>query len=413
MQTCHDVSLDAIRACFPALASPWALLENAGGSQVPHAVIDAVRQYMTQSYVQLGAGYPMSDVATRTVDDAHRFVNLLCNGTKTGHAILGPSSTQICHLIAGCMADRIRPRDEIVVAANGHEANIGPWLRLERAGATIRWWPVDRDAGDCTMDGLRRVLSDKTRLVAFPHVSNLLGGIVDVAEITRVVHEAGARVFVDGVAYAPHRAIDVASWDVDWYVYSTYKVYGPHMGALYGRADAIAELEGPNHFFIPRDRVPYKFELGGACHEGCAAIVALGGYLSFLAGRPDGPCDRATVERAFERMTELEVPLQRRLLERLADVRGLRIIGTLDATADARVPTVSVLHHSRRSSELVAAAHASRVAIRFGHMYSYRLCEALGVPTEEGVVRVSAVHYNTLHEVDRAVDALAAACELS
>jgi cysteine desulfurase family protein (TIGR01976 family) len=409
MQTCLDVSLDSIRARFPALASPWALLENAGGSQVPLEVIDAVRRHMTESYVQLGAGYPMSDVATRTVDEAHRFANVLFNGTETGHAILGPSSTQLCHLIAGCLSERLRAGDEVVVAANGHEANIGPWLRLARAGATVRWWPVDRDAGDCTLDGLRRVLSERTRLVAFPHVSNLLGGIVDVAAITRLAHDAGARVFVDGVAYAPHRAIDVAAWDVDWYVYSTYKVYGPHMGALYGRADAIAELEGPNHFFIPRDSVPYKFELGGACHEGCAGILALGQYLAFLAGAPGAACERGLVERAFERMTEREVGLQRRLLERLADMRHLRIVGPLSSDAASRVPTVSVLHDRLRPSAVVAAAHAARVAIRHGHMYSYRLCEALGIPTEEGVVRLSAVHYNSDAEIDRAADALASA----
>ena len=109
-------------------------------------------------------------------------------------------------------------------------------------------------------------------LVAFPHVSNLLGEIVDVAEVTSLAHQSGARVVVDGVAYAPHRAIDVASWKVDWYAYSAYKVYGPHMAVLWGRSDALAELTGPNHFFIPDDEVPYKFEIGGPSHEGCAGI---------------------------------------------------------------------------------------------------------------------------------------------
>ncbi|MFO0827350.1 MAG: cysteine desulfurase-like protein [Phycisphaerales bacterium] len=402
--------VEAIRHRFPALRASMALLENAGGSQVPIDVADAMRSYMLESYVQLGAGYPMSNVATQTVDAAHAFVNLFMNGTRTGTAILGPSSTQLCYLIAGCYADRWRPGDEIVVAETAHEANVGPWLRLERAGAVIRWWRIDRDAKELTLDGLDRVLGERTRIVAFPHVSNLLGGIVDVAEVTRRAHRAGARVFVDGVAYAPHRAIDVERWDVDWYVYSTYKVYGPHMGALYGKSDALAELDGPNHFFIPRDRVPYKFELGGACHEGCAGLLALWKYLAFLAGA-DGaaPPSRDVVERALARMAELEVPLQRRCLEGLRSIPAVRLVGSSDASESTRVPTISFTHARRRASEVAAHAHRANVAIRNGHMYAHRLCTALGIDIDDGVVRVSALHYNTLDEIDRFLDAVAGA----
>ena len=402
-------TLDAIRARFPALAGSTVLLENAGGSQVPGEVADAIRRYMLEDYVQLGAGYPMSDRATATVDAAHRFIETLVNGSEVGKVILGPSSTQLCHLIARCLAPRIRPGDEIVLAENGHEANIGPWLGLADRGATIRWWKVDREAGDCTLAGLEAVLGPRTRLVAFPHVSNLLGAVADVEAITRRAHAAGARVFVDGVAFAPHRTIDVSRWDVDWYVYSTYKVYGPHMGALFGRADALAELEGPNHFFIPKDHVPYKFELGGANHEGCAALLALAGCLAFLAGQADGSCHRATIEAAFGRMTALEAPLQQRLVEGLSAIPGVRLVGPADTSVAGRVPTVSFLHARRSPSAIVRAVQERGIGIRYGHMYAYRLCEALGIGTDEGVVRISAVHYNSPAEVDRAVDAVAAA----
>ncbi len=402
-------TVEQIRARFPALGRSMALLENAGGSQVPIDVADAIRSYMLESYVQLGAGYEMSNVATATVNAAHSLVNLIVNGVGRGHVILGPSSTQLCHLIAGCYAETIRPGDEIVIAETGHEANIGPWVRLERAGATIRWWKVNRDAADCTLHGLDAVLSPRTRIVAFPQVSNLLGAITDVAEVTRRAHRVGARVFVDGVAFAPHRTMDVAAWDVDWYVYSTYKVYGPHMGALFGREDAIAELNGPNHYFIPKTQLPYKFELGGACHEGCAAILALSRHLAFLADADAAaPIDRATVESAFARMTELELPLQRRLVEGLRSIPDVRLVGASAAGANDRVPTVSFTHARLRPSEVVAAVRRADVAIRHGNMYAYRLCEALGIDTAEGVVRASAVHYNTVAEIERLLDAVAA-----
>ncbi|MBL9141557.1 MAG: aminotransferase class V-fold PLP-dependent enzyme [Phycisphaerae bacterium] len=422
-------SIEAIRARFPALRmtdAPMALLENAGGSQVPLEVADAIRAYMLQSYVQLGAGYAMSNVATRTVDAAHEVVNTLFNGTRVGKAILGASSTQLIHVVTGCIADRLHPGDEIVIAETGHEANIGPWLRLARAGAVIRWWKVDAGAQDCPIGALDALLTSRTKWVVFPHVSNLLGGIVDVQAITRKAHAAGARVFVDGVAFAPHRAMDVERWGVDWYVYSTYKVYGPHMGALFGTHEAIAELEGPNHFFIPKDVVPYKFELGGSSHEGCAAIVALAGYLGFLAGgsgtievgagaspdacasldMPAAGLTRAAVQAAFARMTELELPLQTALVEGVHANAALRWIGPAATGADERVPTVSFVHRTLSPSQVVQRAHAAGVAIRFGHMYAYRLCQALGIDTAEGVVRVSAVHYNTPDEVKRAVEAV-------
>lgn len=387
-----------------------ALLENAGGSQVPLCVADAIRSYMLESYVQLGAGYAMSDAATRTVEAAHALVALLFNGSGTGTTILGPSSTQLCALVAGCMADRIRPGDEIVLAETGHEANIGPWLRLERAGAVIRWWKVDPDRMDCTLEGLDAVLTPRTKLVAFPHVSNLLGAIADVPAITRRAHAAGARVFVDGVAFAPHRAIDVGAWEVDWYVCSTYKVYGPHMGALYARHDALAELEGPNHFFIPREQVPYKFELGGACHEGCAGLCALAPYLAFLAGRPEGHAvDRSVVTDAFARMAALELPLQQRLIDGLGAMPGVRLVGSALSGVDEHVPTVSFTHASRTPSQVVRHVQSRGVAVRHGHMYAYRLCQALGIDTTEGVVRVSAVHYNSPAEIDRFLAAVAGA----
>lgn len=402
-------SLDRIRARFPALSGPMALLENAGGSQVPDVVADAIRRYMLESYVQLGAGYPMSDVATRNVADAHRLVSTLMNADRVGTVILGASTTQLCHLIANAMRDVIRPGDEIILAETGHEANIGPWLTLAKAGAVIRWWKVDRDAQDCPLESLDALLTPRTRLVAFPHVSNLLGGIVDVVAITRKAHAAGARVFVDGVAFAPHRAIDVERWGVDWYVHSTYKVFGPHMAALFGRHDALAELEGPNHFFIPRAELPYKFELGGSSHEGCAAINALGPYLAFLAGKPEStPADRPTVEAAFARMTELELPLQELLVDGLRALPAIRLVGPAATGADARVPTVSFTHARLTPTEVVRRLHAAGLAVRNGHMYAYRLCEALGIDVKEGVVRVSAVHYNAPDEIERTVTALAA-----
>ncbi|MBI3721539.1 MAG: aminotransferase class V-fold PLP-dependent enzyme, partial [Fimbriimonas ginsengisoli] len=267
--------------------------------------------------------------------------------------------------------------------------------------------PVDPESLTCRIDTLQALLEGgQVKIVALPHVSNLLGGIVDVAAITRAVHDAGARVVVDGVAYAPHRPIDVAAWNVDWYVYSTYKVYGPHMGALYGRADAVEELTGPNHFFVPRNLIPYKFQLGGACHEGCAGLLSLGPYLNFLAGAGEnGQTTREMVVRAFLAMADLELPLQKLLIDYLRERRGLKVIGPQHGER-SRVTTISFLASKRRSSELATALNRHGLGVRSGSAYAYRLCQKLGIDPEEGVVRASMVHYNMLDEVRRLIEAL-------
>ena len=408
----HTPDIDVLRSQFPALARDTVLLENAGGSQVTLQVADAIRDHLLDDYVQLGAGYPASDRATATVERAHRFMDRFVNGEGIGRVILGSSCTSLMHVLAHSIARTIRPGDEIVVCEQGHEANIGCWVELERQGAVIRWWRVNPDTGSLALKDLESVLSKRTRIVAFPHVSNLLGEIVDVQAATALVHAAGGRVVVDGVAYAPHRAIDVRAWNVDYYAWSTYKVYGPHMGGLFARHEAIAELEGPNHFFIPADEIPYKFELGGVSHEGCAGLCALPHLLAFLAGdeRPAAAdaetCDFDVVRRAFDTMAALEAPVQKRLLERLGAHDSVKIIGPESPDIDLRVSTVSMIHDSLDPRRIVEIAHSAGIGIRHGHMYAHRLCEQMRIPVDPGVVRISAVHYNTVSEVERLCDVL-------
>jgi len=391
-----------VRGQFPALASATVFLENAGGSQVPGFVADRMHRYMTQTYVQLGAGYSLSQHCTATVDNAHAFARTFVNAGE-GQAILGSSSTALLNILADSYSRVLKPGQRVILAETGHEANLGCWKHLERIGVEIAWWRMDPERLICPLEGLKDLLDEQTALVALPHVSNLLGGIVDLAAVTEAAHAAGARVVADGVAYAPHRAIDVTAWDVDWYVYSTYKVYGPHMAVMFGKQEALAELTGPNHFFIPDDDLPYKFEPGGANHESCDGLLGLGDYLAFLTGA--AACDREVIERAFARMQAWEDPLIHRLLDYLGNRNKVRVIGPVSGGPD-RVGTISFVHESKSSREITEAIDKTEVAIRHGHMYAWHLCDALGLDPEDGVVRVSFVHYNTVEEIDRLVEIL-------
>ncbi len=383
-----------VRSCFPALNDDFAYLENAGGSQVPGVVADAMRRHMLTNYVQLGAGYLQSLHATETVADAHVFAEELMGGPRSS-VVLGPSTTALCHILAEAYGRKLEAGDEVVISEAAHESNAGPWERLSERGIRVVVWKLDKERQGMSLDGLRSVLSERTKVVAFPHVSNLLGEVDDVRAITDLAHAAGAQVVCDGVAYAPHAAVDVATWGVDWYVFSLYKVYGPHMAALYGSKQAFEGLEGPNHFFIDRGAIPAKWELGGCSHEGCAGLLGLRSYLAFLAGGAyEG---RATVERAFGVMNALESPMHDRLVTYLGAKRGVRIVG------NPVTGIVSFVHETKSSPEIVSETDRRKIGIRYGNMYAWRLCEALDLDPLPGVVRVSMLHYNTMAEIDRLI----------
>lgn len=425
-----------IRDLFPALTRPEtasiAYFDNAGGSQLPQCVIDAATRYLTFSYANTGGAYAPSRDAAATIRRAHEIVKLFLNASPSidaprertaGEVILGSSSTALCHLAANAYADARdakwphakgrASRDEIIVAAAGHEANIGPWMRLAARGYKVRLWPTEKDASGALrprLETLRSLLTDRTQLVAFPHVSNILGEVWDPRPVTELARRAGARTMLDGVAYAPHAAPDVRALGCDWYVYSAYKVFGPHMGALFATHETLAELEGPNHFFIPRDELPRKWEVGGASHEGCAMIAALWTFACQVTGDdPEGPPTRAVLARALADMAAHERTLQKPLLEGLASHPRLRVIGST-ATDESRVATIGFVHESRPPRDLATLANEQGLGLRWGHFYSKRLVDELAphcaFNADDGVVRVSLLGYNTREEIERLVDVL-------
>jgi selenocysteine lyase/cysteine desulfurase len=259
------------------------------------------------------------------------------------------------------------------------------------------------------LEDLDRVMTTRTRLVAFTHASNIFGRIHPVAEITRFVHDRGAKVCVDGVAFAPHRAIDVQAWDVDYYVLSLYKAYGPHHALLYGKYAHLLELDNLYHYFIARDRIPYKLQPGNPNYELSYGSIGIVDYLEELGGRMGAAAvpPRARIERAFEAIAEHEEVLAGRLLDFLAARTGVRVIGDRTAHRATRVPTISFVVEGRDSQAIVRHIDTLRIGIRFGDFHSRRLVEHLGLlAAHNGVVRVSMVHYNTVEEVDRLIEGL-------
>lgn len=396
------LDLEFVRRRFPTLAgagAEWALFDNAGGSVPLGAVVDRVQQHMLSHMVQLGASYELSQRATAAVQHGHRAAEELF-GAGTGQVVVGTSSTMLGRLCAAALRPLWQEGDEVVVTDLDHEANIGPWRNLEASGITVREWRCDADSHQLRVEDLTPLLNERTRLVACTQCSNLVGEIQDVPAIARRVHEAGALLYVDGVACAPHRRVDVAALGADLYVASLYKVYGPHLAALFVGGDLLQRMAPQNHFFIGDDEGPYKLQPGNVPHELCAALPAVPEYLKELDRHHGGD---GTLEGAFARITEHERELVAPLLEFLEGHPRVRLLGR--AVADERrAPTVSFAPLEQPAHTIPEQLDRRRVAVRWGHFYAHRFCTRFGLQDGGGVVRASMVHYNSPAEVARLIE---------
>ena len=394
-----------VRASFPGLATEWALFDNAGGSLPCRGVIDRVADYMSRRCVQLGASYAQSVEATAAVDAGRRAVAQLVNAERD-EIVLGASSSMHVRTLAAALRPQLAPGDEVIVTSLDHASNRTAWRALAEHGVVVREWPFDARSLSLELDGLEPLLGPRTRLVCFTHCSNIVGTVQDAARIVARVHAAGALACVDGVAFAPHRRVDVKALDADFYFATLYKVFGPHTAFLFGRRELLRAARNQNHEFFAETDVPGKLEPGGPPHELAAALP---GIVEHLESLDDGPSDRpsqAKLDRAFERIAATEAALVAPLLDFLERHPRTHIVGSSSASDAARVPTVAFTVDGRKASEIPPLLDRRKVAVRWGHFYARRLIEDLGLLERDGVVRASLAHYNTPDEVARLVDAL-------
>ncbi|MEJ2514165.1 MAG: aminotransferase class V-fold PLP-dependent enzyme [Gammaproteobacteria bacterium] len=392
-----------VRGRFTCLDTGYVFMENAGGSVPLASAVNRISDYLTRCAVQVGASYGPSAEATRRLDQARtELASLFATGggaaPEDARVAIGASTTSLFSRLARALAPSLSAGDEVLVTDADHEANIGPWLRLEARGVRVRTWRINRDTLRLEPEDLSAALSDRTRLVCFTHASNVLGTVTDAAAICRRAREAGAMTCVDGVAFAPHRAVSVDALGADWYGFSLYKVFGPHCAVLAGAADATQQLASLNHAWMKNPSPATRLEPGAFPYELAWGAGAVPGYLADLARHHQG-------DDAFAVISAHESALVARLLEGLGASPRVRIVGDRSAGA-GRLPTVSFLVDGRTPAEIVSVTDAARIGIRAGHFYAPRLLEALGIAPDPGVIRVSLAHYNTLEEVDRLLSVL-------
>src|SRR5690606_27627939 len=330
------------------------------------------------------------------------------NARDPKEVVIGPTSTMQHRILSLCISRQWKEGDEVIVTNTDHEANVSCWTDLEEKGIKIKIWKINKDSFELKTEDLEKLITSRTKLVAITHCSNVLGTINPIKRIAEIVHRAGALICVDGVAFAPHRKVDVQELDVDFYVFSWYKVYGPHLAVMYGKLDLLIEMTGINHYFFKPEDVPYKFQPGNYNFELTYGLRAIPEYLVKCYDHHFPQINAAVNEKylkSFELIAEYEEELATRLLDYLNSVENLQIIGHTSPDSKLRVPTISFVHKTLKSPEIVAAVDRENIGIRYGDFYAKKLIQDLDLEKQGGVVRVSLAHYNTMEEVDKLIAA--------
>jgi selenocysteine lyase/cysteine desulfurase len=408
------LDLDFVRKQFPAFAEAslagQAFFENAGGSYSCGPVVNRLGEYYRRLKVQPYYGFPASTEAGEWMDASRvRLAEYL--GVSADEVHFGASTSQNTYVLAQAFRRLLKPGDEVIVTNQDHEANSGSWRRLASHGITVREWRVDPESGTLDEAQLEGLLNERTRLLTFPHASNVVAHINPVARITARARAAGVITVVDGVAWAPHGLPDVPTLGADVYLFSLYKTYGPHQGLMVVRADLLRQLGNEGHYFNEAE-ASKRLVPAGPDHAQVAAARGIAEYFDSLDAHHAGPGGSAggsgggTAARA-ERVRQLlrgaEVPLLATLLEYVSARADMRLLGP--AVARERAATVSFVTE-REPDDVVKALAERGFMAGHGNFYAVRLLEGMNVNPLRGAVRLSLLHYNSPAEVSGVIEAL-------
>lgn len=405
---------NALRQQFPAFnhcrnGQKPVYFDGAAGTQVPRQCIAAMTHYLSTCNANTGGVFASSIESDQILHEAHQGMADFVNASSAEEIIFGPNMTTLTLNLSRAIGKILKPGDEIVVTRLDHDANIRPWILAARdGGATVRW--VDIHPENCTLDmeDLKRQINENTRLVAVTAASNLVGSKVNVAQVVKWAHEAGAWVFIDAVHYSPHGLIDVQEWNCDFLACSAYKFFGPHLGILWGRREFLEQL--PVYKLRPStESLPGRWMTGTQNHEALAGLTGTLDYLRSLgktvseAWKP-GPGEsenRFLLRAAMNGIQEYESKISTKLLHIFRDRPDFKIWGlTEENHQHQRVPTFAISHKAESAKELACYLANVQIFSWHGNMYAIELTERIGVEQKGGLLRISLVHYNTPEEMD-------------
>ncbi len=393
---------EQIRRQFPALGRqcqglPVAYFDGPGGTQVPRSVVEAMVEYLYGHNANAGWAYPSSQETDGHIAAAREAVACLLNATPS-EIVFGANMTTLTYRLARVLGHVYGPEAEILVNELEHHANVDPWIELGRqTGARVRSAKMDPSTGQIDWPDLERQCSPRTRLIAIGAASNALGTINEVARASELARSVGAHLFVDAVHLAAHELIDVRAMGCDFLVCSSYKFYGPHMGALFLRGELLSSLEFPRVAPAP-DCAPDRAETGTRNHEGLAGVTAA---VDFLASCGAGEVRRQRLESFFESQQTAGAELTRQLWDGLSAIAGVRVVGPPPEVP--RTPTVSFVVEGIEAEAVSARLAQEAIFTSHGDFYASTAVARLGF-SQQGLVRAGCACYTTTAEVERLVD---------
>ena len=411
--TLENIKLDInfVRSQFPAFDDPlskdWAFFENAGGSYVPKNVIEHLTKFMTATKVQPYAEYPMSQIAGEKMDRATDLFAKIINA-KNNEILIGGSTSINLYVLSNALKKYIKKNDEVIVTNQDHEANISPWRRLKENGAKIIEWKFNPDNQELEISELENLITSKTKILAVTHCSNIVGSVNNLKEISKLAHKNNIIVIGDGVSYAPHGFPNVKDLDVDFYTFSLYKTFGPHLALLYGKEEILKDLPNQNHEFLD-GQYPYTINPGGPNHEELSSMNGIYEYLINLYNHhfeEKNNSIRDKVDKLNNIISAHEELIANPILEYLHNSKNYILFGKNKINKKNRAPTISFIPKKKSANFVAKKLIENNIGIRNDNFYAWRCLKALGVDLDDGVIRASLVHYNSINDTNKLIESL-------
>ncbi len=401
------MDIDFVRAQFPQVSDDFVFCSNAGGSYVATQVLDIMEHYNRNLRIQPYSPFSPSREGGQAMDRARAGWAQALN-IEDSELTIGPSTSANSYTMAHAIGAGLGPGDEIVVSQQDHEANHGVWRRIaEEKGATVRQWSVEAETGLLDPEALYEMLNEHTRWVFFTHCSNLVGTVNPVKEIVARIRElSSAKVAVDGVAYAPHHIPDLKDLDVDLYLFSLYKVFGPHQGILYVRREIQDQLAAQSHDFLTSDPTK-RFNPTGPQHAQVAACAGVLDYFDAMIKHHNLSGEGNTALQSLHKLiANHETDLAAPIVDYLHQSADVQLLGKGHCGDGDRAPTIAFRSLRQSSAAIATAMQQLDVGAEDGHFYAKRVLEGMQIEPANGVVRISLVHYNTVEEALKVVAAL-------
>ena len=405
------LDIDYVRSQFPAFKDPlskdWSFFENAGGSYVPQNVIDKLTEFMTSTKVQPYAEYPMSKIAGENMDKATNLFAKMINA-KSNEILIGGSTSINLYVLSNALKHIINPGDEVIVTNQDHEANISPWRRLKDYGANIVEWKFNLDNHELEISELEKLITSKTKILAVTHCSNIIGSVNNLKKISDLAHSNNIIVIGDGVSFAPHGFPNVKELGVDFYTFSLYKTYGPHLALLYGKEEILKDLPNQNHEFL-NGQYPYTINPGGPNHEELVSLIGIYEYFDNLYKHHFEKKNISILEK-IDKINNLislhEEYIANPILNYLDNRKDLHLIGKKIIKNKDRAPTISFYSKKKSSENISNTLQKFKIATRNDNFYAWRCLNYLGIDVNDGVVRLSMTHYNNFQDTNKLINAL-------